>query len=515
MDSENEREVVARGNFATKPVLDNYASELYEEGYSLLKVGKYQSALPLLVRSGDMTNADALKITGKKITEILTMPILRPSRLTLAISTLAICLTVIFSAPPLQAAETNTLRVGAAKIDITPKDLTGLVSVWNKPFEGVHDPIFARALVFDNGVNTAAVVATDLVEFGRSLALRQRIARELSIPADHIMITASHDHNAPRGGPITPGTSSEVGRPSSTPAYTQFVDESIVEALKKAKAAMQPARVGVGAGSADVNVNRNRYTARGYGGADVEGPSDKTVWVIKFESLAGEPIALLTNYAVHSVVAGPQNAMVTGDLAGAMQRFVERHFQDKVVALFTMGAAGDQNPRFNASLWPAGSAGDQGKAYEIMDTLGAIIGAEVIQTANRITRMTPNARIEAAERVFSCATPPPTPPSGAPAANALPNAPKPPTMDIRLGLIKINQIAITGVSGEVYTKIYWRLKKESPLTNTIMATIANDRIGYIAADSEYDGPYRRPDLARGCAEDGIVNGLVDMISAYP
>jgi hypothetical protein len=45
-----------------------------------------------------------------------------------------------------------------------------------------------------------------------------------------------------------------------------------------------------------------------------------------------------------------------------------------------------------------------------------------------------------------------------------------------------------------------------------MATIANDRIGYIAA--AYDGPYRRPDAARGCAEDGILNGLVDMISEH-
>jgi hypothetical protein len=152
-----------------------------------------------------------------------------------------------------------------------------------------------------------------------------------------------------------------------------------------------------------------------------------------------------------------------------------------------------------------------------MDAQGAVIGTEVLQTESRIKRMTAGARLDAAERVFPCATPPPTP---APAnANANPNAspvpPKPAAMDIHLGLIKINQIAITGVSGEVFTRIYWRLRRESPLTNTMMVTIANDRIGYIADDAEYDGPYRRPDLARGCAEDGIVNGLVDMISEHP
>jgi neutral ceramidase len=272
------------------------------------------------------------------------------------------------------------------------------------------------------------------------------------------------------------------------------------------------ARVGVGAGSADVNVNRNRYTPQGYGGADLDGPSDKTVWVVKFETLAGAPIALLLNYAVHSVVAGPDNALITGDLSGATERFIERNFQDKVVALWTMGAAGDQNPKYNMSVSGQGKVDDPAlnatRAYEAMDTQGAIIGAEAIQTANRITRMTSRARIEAGERVFACPT---GPAPAAAAAGAASPPPRPPAMDIRLGLITLNQIAITGVSGEVFTKIYWRLRKESPLTNTLMVTIANDRIGYIADDAAYDGPYRRPELARGCAEDGIVNGLLDMI----
>ena len=194
------------------------------------------------------------------------MRTLHDSGLTGAISTFAACLTLIFSTPPLQAAETNTLRVGAAKVDITPKDLTGLVSVWNTPFAACMILSSRGRWCWTMASTSLAVVATDLVEFGRTLALRQRIARELSIPADHIIITASHGHNSPRGGPITPGTSSERGRPSSTPAYTKFVDDSIVDALRKARSSMQPARVGVGAGSADVNVNRNRYTPTGSGG---------------------------------------------------------------------------------------------------------------------------------------------------------------------------------------------------------------------------------------------------------
>jgi neutral ceramidase len=84
-------------------------------------------------------------------------------------------------------------------------------------------------------------------------------------------------------------------------------------------------------------------------------------------------------------------------------------------------------------------------------------------------------------------------------------------MNIHLNLIQINQIAITGVSGEVYTKIYWHLKKESPLADMMMVTISNDRIGYIGDDAAYDGPINNAAVVRGCAENGIVNGLVDLM----
>jgi hypothetical protein len=288
--------------------------------------------------------------------------------------------------------------------------------------------------------------------------------------------------------------------------------------------------VGVGTGRADLNVYRLAYKADGsWGGADPEGPSEKTVWVVKFESLSGKAIALLMNYAVHSVVAGPDNALVTGDLAGAVERFVERQFQDEVVALWTMGPAGDQNPRYNMSVPGEGRDKDpeknKARAYEAMEAMGQVLGVEVVQTASRIRRMNPAARIEAAERVVSCPVKPPSPPppgapSGPPAGGMfgplkgpVPEPTKPVTaMDLDLQLIRVNQVAVTGVSGEVFTNIYRRLKKESPFTNTIMVTIANDRIGYIPDDATYER-IRNASLVRGCAESAIVDNLVEMMNA--
>jgi len=66
----------------------------------------------------------------------------------------------------------------------------------------------------------------------------------------------------------------------------------------------------------------------------------------------------------------------------------------------------------------------------------------------------------------------------------------------------------------VVTNIYYHLKKSSPLSNTMMITLANDRVGYIIDDAAYDTPiFERAGspLQRGCAENGIVDGLVEMI----
>ena len=412
---------------------------------------------------------------------------------------------VAVSAGPIRTADAGPLRVGVAKIDITPTNLTGLTNLWRTPFTGVHDPIYVRALVLDDGTQTAALVAADLVEFGDTLSLRQRISGELGIAADHVILTASHDHNAPRVGLVTPGSSAQVGG-SGTAAYTERVYGQILEALRLAKAAMQPARVGIGAGKSDVNINRDEYTTQGWIlGNNSDGPSEKTVWVVRFDSLAGEPIALLLNYAVHAVVLGPENTLVTGDIAGAAERFVERYYKEKVVALWTIGPAGDQNPRYMA--WDGRK--DREDGYPLMNALGQVVGEEVVRVTGRIGRMAANAHLDAAERVITC-------PAQVPIRQRQSGATlKAETLDIRLGLIMLNEIALTGVSGEVVTNIYTSLRRVSPVTGTIMITMANDRVGYIPDDASYDTQafeVTGTPLQRGCAESGIVNGLTEMIT---
>ncbi len=434
-------------------------------------------------------------------------------RLYVVSSVLSIC---AFTVSPQLAwgAEQQNLRVGVAKLDITPKDLTGLVGIPNKPFAGVREPLYARALLLDDGATSAAIVAVDLVEYGDTLPLRQRIAKELGIPADHIMIAPSHNHSAPRGGPPTPGTSSVTQRrPWSTPEYTRQADDTIVESLRKAKSSLQPARIGFGTGEVDINVYRYAFNdGRWRAGVNPKGPANKTVWVIKLENMAGEPIAFLMNYAVHSNVmagAGPQNDLkIIGDIAGTAERYVETRYQDKVIAMFTMGAAGDQYPKFNYEMDKTWA---DTPPSELIDVQARALGLEVIQTARRMTQMTSTARIQASERIVPCEMKPQAggPPGQMPAAQPVPAQQSGQKLDMHLSLIRINDTALTSVSGEVSTNIYAHLQKESPLKNTFMATIVNDRVGYIPDEENYERMGAA--YVRGCAEPAIVSNLVEMI----
>jgi hypothetical protein len=218
----------------------------------------------------------------------------------------------------------SPLRVGAAKVDVTPSQ-----NELPKNGYGVLDHLYARAIVLDNGAATAALVTVDAGAIPDSLwqAVSQSIAKDFGIPATHVLLAATHTHSA--GG-------------QRGPDYAQ----KIVEAVRLARQRLAPARVGYGTGESYINVNRqiiDPKTGRWWEGPNREGPSDKTVAVVKFETISGEPLAVYYNYAVHGVITG-QLDQVSGDIPGATSRYIEESFDDKVVAVWSNGAGGDQNP---------------------------------------------------------------------------------------------------------------------------------------------------------------------------
>lgn len=77
--------------------------------------------------------------------------------------------------------------------------------------------------------------------------------------------------------------------------------------------------------------------------------------------------------------------------------------------------------------------------------------------------------------------------------------------------------ALAAIDAELYTAIGQAVKKQSPLSDTVVVTMANDAAneGYIPTDDAF-GHYTFQILGSrlkpGCAETAIPNGLVELLN---
>jgi hypothetical protein len=439
-------------------------------------------------------------------------------------------LTALVMAPYAALAQTTggtpPLRVGAARVDVTPS-----AGQLPKNSLGVLDHLYARAIVIESGASTAALITVDAGSIPTALweAVTRQLEMDLAVPASNVLLTATHTHSA----------GAQRG-----PEYAA----QIVESVRLAKQNLAPARMGYGTGMSYINVNRqivDPKTGRWWEGPNQDGPSDKTVAVVKFESLAGEPIAVYYNYAVHAVIAG-QLDQVSGDIPGAASRYVEGAFDDRVVAVWSSGAAGDQNPLYfqqtydlreirvrdyatrgvdiSNAMPPGGEGLDRNNPVvarlmnqqkQMVGSMGQFLGEEVLQVMRNIERMHERAPVRGGFITVSCPGRERTNEGRAGFEGTYRDGPP---VDIRLGVLRLGDVMIGAVNAEVFNPIAQRLKQESPYKATMMATLTNGsaRSGYIPDDESF-GKYTFEVLSSrlkpGCAESSIVNGLLRLIDA--
>ena len=414
-------------------------------------------------------------------------------------------------------AQSGNLRVGAAKIDITPtpEEARGLRNVWGTPFTGIHDHVYIRAIVIDNGKTSAALVTEDTSQTPDTMAIRQRIEKEVGVPAANIFISATHSHNSP----IPNTTGRQLG--PGTAKFSEVADNAYVEAVKQAKAKLQPGKMILAQGHADLNVNRDEFVGdRWKTGRNPTRPSDKTVWILRFDSSSGEPIAYFVNYGVHALTLGPDNTLVTGDFPGATSRFIESYYNDKVVSLWTSGPAGDQN--LIATSWDLDDVlthkvrEPEEAGFQLADSMARILGEITIEAADKSKDITSNATISSQTKDTVCPGAQFDRDAYAKGEGVRFKDTDPQT--VHMDLLRINNIALAGVAAEVVTNIYLHLKKDSPLSNTILVSLTNGRLTYMPDDAAYDTPIfevRASSLKRGCGEGAIVNGFTEMINKSP
>ena len=236
---------------------------------------------------------------------------------------------LVLGALGLTRVEAGTLRAGAAAKNITT----------DAPTQIIHDPLYAKALVVDDGSTRVVIISTDLGQASQTLVadVRRRVREELGIDGNNVMVNASHNHYT--GGQTA-----------------KDLVERIVEAVSEAAGTMVPVRIGVGTGHEDrITMNRRLRLTNGKhwtirranpSPQDSEvaglGPVDPEIGILRLDRADGRPLAVVYNFAGHAY-GGVPGGGVTADFPGFASRVIEAAM-DGAVALFLQGAAGDVTP---------------------------------------------------------------------------------------------------------------------------------------------------------------------------
>ncbi len=240
-------------------------------------------------------------------------------------------------------ARADTLKAGAAKVEITPPTgypMWGYGSRHDLPSEGVLDPLQARALVLAIGSEKIAIVSLDL---GRAptrqstAAIRAKI-KEAGI--EHIFLVGSHTHH----GPVL-----ELDDwPDAKKPYVRQLEDRLATVILEANKALKPARLGIA--SKEVPFNRNRHSKRD------DRPVDREFLVLRVEDADGKPIAHAVNFAAHPTMTSEHVRKFSADYPGALAALVEK--ETGAPCLFLQGAAGDlsANPGENGGPEKFGQA---------------------------------------------------------------------------------------------------------------------------------------------------------------
>jgi hypothetical protein len=236
------------------------------------------------------------------------------------------------------------LYAGVCETNITPPLGVWMCGYGLRPSGclSVHDELYARALVLNNGKKTVAILGMDLIGLDFDLVEQARagIAQETGIPPEAILLNATHTHAGPNVR-----TFNSMG--SRDPAYIDVLVRKLIGVTKQAANELRPAALGYGRAPVQIGINRRQTkTADGRTilGHNYAGPVDPNVYALTVLDSQGQPFALLFAHACHPTTLGGDNLAISAEFCGVACDHVREATGGEVVPLFLQGCAGNINP---------------------------------------------------------------------------------------------------------------------------------------------------------------------------
>jgi hypothetical protein len=305
----------------------------------------------------------------------------KDGRTNLGPQTPALLAALALGVAPLSAAQ---LSVGAAREEMTPPSGFRDWATKDENFEGVISPLYARAVVVSDGARRVVFLQWDLVNTRADgvAEVRGLIADAIGVPADHILVNASHDHSAPLApfadrGLLAVTEDEGIAAPDAG-MHRRWVARlyaASVAAARAANASLAPVTLEVSRASVpEWQFNRRPRRPDGTVTTIFEprdpyalpdglrfGPMDPTVLVLAFQDGRRHPRVTLFSYPCHAVSVYPYSRAFCADWPGFAEDTVEAGVGGR--AVFLQGCAGDLVP--------------SRRGISAAREMGALIGARV------------------------------------------------------------------------------------------------------------------------------------------
>ncbi len=366
-------------------------------------------------------------------------------------------------------------KVGVGKAIITPDPLlpvSGGVGPGN-PTTAKQGDLHARAVVFQRGDTTVAIVHLDLLGFPSVLCARvhKQVPR---IPADSILIGSTHTHSAPD----CYGFPGPDGKSSGDLEYMDFVCNQAATAVNQALDALQPAHLRIATGEAQGKIAYNYYAPELY---------DPRMSVIQALTPAGQPICTLVNYAIHPEVLGSELGLVSPDLVGPLCDKLEADLGG--MGMFLNGAQGGMVTADNRLLdEPADdlhARWNDARTWEECVRIGELMASE----AQRIVEDAP---VQADPPLACFARQVKFPVTSELMWAIIQGSPlryphnEDGSITMRLNLVNLGNAQILTIPGEALPNIGYYLKRNMQGEHALLFGLTNDAFGYILTKVDFN-----------------------------
>ena len=410
-------------------------------------------------------------------------------------------------------------RAGAATGNITPNlgaDIIGGFVPF--PSTHIHDELYTKCLVLDDGTTRLAIVVCDLLGIDRIVSeeARRQIAARCGIPPQRVLISATHTHSA----------SSALGEDSrrlneSADEYQQFVASRIADGVARAINNLHPAQIAFGKADVPEHVFNRRWhmqvgtvPTNPFGGSDMVkmnpprasanliepvGPIDPAVSFVALRAPSGRPIAVLAAYSLH-YVGGVGRGHISADYFAMFAEHLGRllasealNAQDSppLVVMMANGTSGDiNNINFRKPSPPR-------EPYEQMRLVGQDV-ANKVHAAMGSIQYEAHAELAAVFRKPTIAWRRPTPEqrkwaedtiiagrkhdrdlSFIYAERTLTLSKYPETTKVPLQVLRIGEACIGAMPFEVFCEIGLDFKSRCPIQPAFMISLAHGYFGYL------------------------------------